>query len=70
VLWPRPGAMLGARHAAERLQNCWHGGPRTIEQLRQSMQVRSWPARWAHQGEALECIPASWLSIGANVICM
>ena len=33
------GAMLSARHAAERLQNCWHGGGQTIEQLRNSMQV-------------------------------
>jgi programmed cell death protein 4 len=32
------GAMLGARHAAERLINCWHGGGRTVEQLRASMQ--------------------------------
>lgn len=31
-------ALLSARHAAERLQNCWHGGARTIEQLRESMQ--------------------------------
>ncbi len=33
------GAMLSARHAAERLQNCWHGGSQTIDQLRTSMQV-------------------------------
>ena len=35
----RAGAMLSARHAAERLQNCWHGGGHTIQQLRDSMQV-------------------------------
>lgn len=29
--------MLGARHAAERLQNCWHGGARSTGQLRDSM---------------------------------
>lgn len=31
-------AMLSARHAAERLQSCWHGGARTIEQLREAME--------------------------------
>lgn len=31
--------MLSARHAAERLANCWHGGCQTVEQLRNSMQV-------------------------------
>jgi len=34
------GAILSARHAAERLQNCWHGGSQTIDQLRNRMQVR------------------------------
>mmetsp|Transcript_19931 Transcript_19931/g.60231 ORF Transcript_19931/g.60231 Transcript_19931/m.60231 type:complete len:760 (-) Transcript_19931:626-2905(-) len=33
------GAMLKARHAAERLQNAWHGGLSTIDQLRASMQT-------------------------------
>lgn len=32
-------AMLKARHAAERLQNAWHGGLSTIDQLRASMQT-------------------------------
>ena len=31
------GSLLGARHAAERLQNCWHGGARSTTQLRDSM---------------------------------
>ena len=39
-VWPA-GAILSARHAAERLQNCWHGGTQTIDQLRSSMQVSS-----------------------------
>jgi programmed cell death protein 4 len=29
--------MLAARHAAERLQNCWHGGARSTSQLREAM---------------------------------
>ena len=29
--------MLAARHAAERLQNCWHGGARSTGQLRDAM---------------------------------
>ncbi len=32
------GAMLKARHAAERLQGAWHGGVSTIDQLRARMQ--------------------------------
>ena len=31
------GSLLGARHAAERLQNCWHGGARSTTQLRDEM---------------------------------
>lgn len=31
------GAMLSARHGAERLQNCWHGGGATVEALRGAM---------------------------------
>ena len=33
------GSMLSARHAAERLINCWHGGCQTVDQLRESMQA-------------------------------
>ncbi|KAK9828666.1 hypothetical protein WJX72_001404 [[Myrmecia] bisecta] len=33
------GKLLGARHAAERLQNCWHGGARSIAELRASMEA-------------------------------
>lgn len=32
------GAMLKARHAAERLQGAWHGGVSSIDQLRARMQ--------------------------------
>lgn len=28
------GAMLHARHAAEALQNCWHGGGLTLDQIK------------------------------------
>ncbi len=30
-------ATLSARHAAERLDNCWHGGALTLDQLKQDM---------------------------------
>ena len=28
------GSMLSARHAAERMLNCWHGGSKDIEEIR------------------------------------
>ncbi|GAB4818113.1 hypothetical protein N2152v2_005159 [Parachlorella kessleri] len=31
------GATLSARHAAERLANCWHGGALTLDQLKEDM---------------------------------
>jgi len=31
--------MLSARHASERLLNCWHGGSKDIEQLREEIKV-------------------------------
>lgn len=46
------GAMLSARHAAERLQNCWHGGSQTIDQLRSSMQALL--AEYLTNGDTLE----------------
>ncbi len=36
--FPHAGAMLKARHAAERLQGAWHGGVSSIDQLRARMQ--------------------------------
>ncbi|DBB15681.1 TPA: hypothetical protein ACH3X3_003889 [Trebouxia sp. C0006] len=46
------GAMLSARHAAEMLQNCWHGGSQTIDQLRSSMQALL--AEYLTNGDTLE----------------
>lgn len=46
------GAMLSARHAAERIQNCWHGGSQTIDQLRSSMQALL--AEYLTNGDTLE----------------
>lgn len=31
--------MLSARHAAERLLNCWHGGSKDIEQIREEIKA-------------------------------
>eukprot|EP00879_Flechtneria_rotunda_P011233 GHRR01011732.1.p2 GENE.GHRR01011732.1~~GHRR01011732.1.p2 ORF type:complete len:120 (+),score=9.43 GHRR01011732.1:254-613(+) len=31
------GAMLSQRHAAERLQTCWHGGGLSLEDVRRQM---------------------------------
>lgn len=31
------GAMLSQRHAAERLQTCWHGGGLSLEDVRKQM---------------------------------
>lgn len=33
--------MLQARHGAERLQNCWHGGLQTLDSLKSSVQVKT-----------------------------
>lgn len=33
------GLLLSSRHAAERLLNCWHGGSKDIEQIRQEIQT-------------------------------
>ncbi|KAL3152918.1 hypothetical protein ABBQ38_012224 [Trebouxia sp. C0009 RCD-2024] len=46
------GVMLSARHAAERLQNCWHGACQTIQQLRDSMQALL--AEYLTNGDSLE----------------
>lgn len=46
------GAILSARHAAERLQNCWHGGSQTIHHLRTSMQALL--AEYLTNGDTLE----------------
>lgn len=33
------GSMLSARHASERLLNCWHGGSKDIEQIREDIKT-------------------------------
>ncbi|GMH35363.1 hypothetical protein BSKO_03231 [Bryopsis sp. KO-2023] len=33
------GSMLSARHASERLLNCWHGGSKDIEQIRDDIKA-------------------------------
>lgn len=33
------GALLGARHAAERFQNCWHGGALSLEASREAIRA-------------------------------
>lgn len=33
------GLMLSARHASERLLNCWHGGSKDIEQVRSEIKI-------------------------------
>lgn len=33
------GTLLGSRHAAERLLNCWHGGDQTVGLVRDAMKV-------------------------------
>ena len=37
------GKLLSARHAAERLQLCWHSGDFSIEDLRHKIQVQLLP---------------------------
>ena len=59
--------MLKARHAAERLQNAWHGGLSTIDQLRASMQTTLAEFVSSHdeaevpatQTDAFRCFPCS-----------
>ena len=33
------GAILGSRHAAERLQNCWHGGALTLDEIKAAVKA-------------------------------
>ena len=47
-----PGVMLAARHAAERLQNCWHGGARSTGQLRDAMSAAL--AEYVTSGDSAE----------------
>ena len=44
--------MLAARHAAERLQNCWHGGARSTGQLRDAMSAAL--AEYVTSGDSAE----------------
>ena len=44
--------MLAARHAAERLQNCWHGGARSTTQLREAMSAAL--AEYVTSGDSAE----------------
>ncbi len=47
-----PGVMLAARHVAERLQNCWHGGARSTGQLRDAMSAAL--AEYVTSGDSAE----------------
>ena len=51
-MWSWPGVMLAARHAAERLQNCWHGGARSTAQLRDAMSAAL--AEYVTSGDSAE----------------
>ncbi len=35
------GALLSARHGAERLNGCWHGGSMSLEQVKAQIKVRA-----------------------------
>lgn len=60
------GAMLKARHAAERLQNAWHGGLSTIDQLRASMQTTLAEFVSSHDEPEVRQNPRPWAQARVN----